>query len=46
MKHLFFAIVALMPALLMLAGLLLSRLTVLSVKRLWQVFMVLSWSVR
>lgn len=42
MKHLFFAIVALMPALLMLAGLLLSRLTVLSVKRLWQVFMVLS----
>ncbi len=42
MKHLLFAIVALMPAMLMLAGTLLSLLPLLSVKRLWQVFMGLS----
>jgi NAD(P)H-quinone oxidoreductase subunit 5 len=42
MKHFLFAIVALMPAMLMLAGLALSVLPVLPVKRLWQVFMGLS----
>ena len=42
MTHLLFAIVALMPALLMLAGMVFSLLPVLSVRRLWHVFMGLS----
>ena len=45
MKHLLFALGALMPAVLMLAGMALSLLpgrSVLTVRRLWHVFMVLS----
>ncbi|MEB0135278.1 NADH-quinone oxidoreductase subunit L [Actimicrobium sp. CCC2.4] len=42
MKHLLFTIGALMPAMLMLTGMLLSLLPALSVGRLWRVFMGLS----